>query len=126
MTNAQIIFSNQIALMEAGKIGTTGRQLKASWVDKEGNEKTEIINEPEPIHTFAEWKSRGYFVNKGEKAVARFTIWMFTDRPNKAAQQEAEKEGKEAAADPHYYMKEACFFTMSQTTAAQKMLPAVI
>lgn len=126
MTNAQIILDESIRLMQAGIIGTTGRKLNMTYINGEGEEVTELMDEPEEIHTFADWKARGYFVNKGEKAKARFAIWNYTSKPSKKIREAAEAEGKEAAEDPHYYMKEAYFFTISQTSAAQKQLPAVI
>ena len=135
MTNAQIIFSQSMKLMEDGKIGTTGRTL--TMVNEDGSKTT--VNEPEMLHTFAEWKRLGYFVNKGEKAIARFSIWNYANgKSSKLTAKEAEalnkgliagnpyKEGDEIEGSGHYYMKEACFFTINQTTAAQKMLPAVI
>lgn len=54
-----------------------------------------------------------------EGAIAKFTIWMFTNKPSKAAKVAAEAEGKEAEADPHYYMKEAAFFSASQVAPAE-------
>ena len=127
MTNAQIIFDKSIELMETGVIGTTGRKMKVAYEDENGDLIEKIMDEPEEIHTFADWKARGYFVKKGEKAVARFAIWNFTNKPSKAARTAAAAEGKEdLEADPHYYMKESCFFKLSQTSAAVKMLPAVI
>lgn len=123
MTNAKIIFEESLKLMKDGKIGTTGRKL--TMVAEDGT-KTQI-DEPEMLHTFAEWKKLGYFVNKGEKAVARFAIWNYTSKPSKRTQALRKAAGvDETADDPHYYMKEAYFFTINQTTAAQKQLPAVI
>jgi len=122
MTNNQIIFEQSQILAEAGKIQYTGRVFKA--IDGDGNPCE--VKETEEIHTFADWKARGYFVKKGEKAIASFPIWNFTSKPSKKAREAAAAEGKEISDDPHYYMKEAYFFTMNQTTAAQKFLPAVI
>lgn len=126
MTNSQIIFERSIQLMEAGIIGTTGRMMKVAYEDENGDLVEKEMLEPEEIHTFADWKARGYFVNKGERAVARFDIWNYTNKPNKAAREKAAAAGEEIAEDPHYYLKAACFFKMSQTSAAVKMLPAVI
>ena len=120
MTNSQIILSNSLKLMEDGKLGTTGRMILMTYKNEEGEDVTERVNEPEPIHTFAEWKALGFFVNKGEKAIARFTIWNYTDKPSKKAREEAEKEGKEAVEEGHYYLKEACFFKKSQVSATAK------
>lgn len=127
MTNAQIIFNESIELMNKGIIGTTGRKIKATY-EKNGEEVTEIIDEPEEIHTFADWKSRGYFVQKGQKAKAKIMIWNFTSKASKRVIEARKAAGKEdeSAPDPHYYMKEAYFFTKDQTSAATKMLPAVV
>jgi hypothetical protein len=127
MTNQEIIFNESVELMNKGIIGTTGRKILVKYdkVNEEGEKikVEEVIDEPEPIHTFADWKSKGYFVNKGEKAIARFTIWNYTNgKKGKAAQEEEEGLVKSG----YYYMKEACFFKLSQTTAAVKMLPAVV
>lgn len=110
MTNNQIIFSEAQKLAEAGIIGYTGRVFQAKTADGQTIE----VKETEAIHTFMDWKKAGYMVKKGSKAVAKFTIWNFTDKANKADREAAEKEGKEAAANPHYYMKEAAFFAASQ------------
>lgn len=120
MTNAQIIFNESLELMKDGIIGTTGRQIKISY-EKDGEQVEEIINEPEPIHTYKEWQNLGMQVQKGQKAIAKFTIWMFTDKPSKAALAAAAAAGKEEAdADPHYYMKEAAFFSASQVAPAEE------
>ena len=124
MTNAQIIFNEAIALMKEGQIGTTGRQLTIEY-EKDGEIVKETINEPEPIHTYKEWQNLGMQVQKGQKAVAKFTIWMFTDKPSKAALAAAAAAGKEEVdADPHYYMKEAAFFSASQVAPTEEKATA--
>lgn len=110
MTNEMIIFNAAQELAEQGKINYTGKILKV--VDASGN-KIEL-KETEKIHTYKEWQNLGMQVQKGQKAVAKITIWMFTDKLSKKAQAEAEAAGKEAKASPHYYMKEAAFFSTSQ------------
>jgi len=92
MTNQEIITRQTIALIEAGIIGAN-----------------------EQIHTFADWKNSGYMVKKGSKAIAKFTIWKYTDKPSKA-QIEARKAAgaDEEAPSPHYYMTNAAFFSSSQ------------
>ena len=127
MTNTMIILNESINLMKSGVIGSdgTGRKMSVTY-EENGEEITEIIDIPEEIHTFADWKARGYFVNKGEKAIAKFPIWNYTSKPSKAARKAAEERGEEVSEDPHYYMKEACFFKKSQTSAATKYLPMVI
>lgn len=114
MTNEMIIFNAAQDLAEEGKINYTGKVFKA--VDQEGNEIE--FKETEGIHTYKEWQNLGMQVQKGQKAVAKITIWMFTNKPGKAAKAAAEAEGKEAEADPHYYMKEAAFFSASQVAPA--------
>jgi len=115
MTNEMIIFNAAQDLAEEGKINYTGKVFKA--VDQEGNEIE--FKETEEIHTYKEWQNLGMQVQKGQKAVAKITIWMFTNKPGKAAKAAAEAEGKEAEADPHYYMKEAAFFSASQVAPAE-------
>lgn len=110
MTNAQIIFEQSQRLAENGLINYTGRVIPARLADGTPTE----IRETEDIHTFAEWKKAGYMVKKGQHAVAKFTIWMFTDRPRRQDAQDASQENAEQEADPHYYMKMAAFFSASQ------------
>ena len=105
MTNAQIIFNARVKLMEEGKIGTTGRAVEVM------NEKGEtvILPEPEQIHTYAAWKELGYQVQKGQKAIAKFTIWKYAK--SKSANDE-EDEGK-----GQMFMKCAAFFHAGQVEA---------
>ena len=116
MTNNQIIFSASQELAEQGLIKYTGKVFKG--VDGEGNEVE--IKETEEIHTYKEWQFLGMQVQKGQKAVAKITIWMFTNKPSKAALAAAAAAGKEEVnEDPHYYMKEAAFFSASQVAAIE-------
>lgn len=101
MTNAMIILLERVELMKQGKIGSTGRI--AIVMDADGNEKQ--IEEPEEIHTYQKWKSMGYQVQKGEKAVASFPIW-------KHVQKKPENEGD--APIERMFLKTSAFFTMSQ------------
>lgn len=57
----------------------------------------------EECHTYAKWKSMGYQVQKGSKALFKATIWKYTSRKN--------AEGEEEA---HMFMKSASFFGRSQ------------
>ena len=107
MTNATIIQNAQLALMEAGKIGTTGRTLKA--VDGVGN--TITIPEPEPIHTYQRWKELGYQVQKGQKAVARLSIWKY------AVKKMQSEDGVKEQPETRMFMKTAAFFSFSQVEA---------
>jgi len=116
-SNAQIIFNESLDLMKEGKIGSTGRKIKITY-EKNGENITEIVNEPEPIHTFATWKALGFYVKKGEKAIASFTIWNYTTgKKGEAAAEEAEQpEGLMKSG--YYYMKKASFFKTSQVERA--------
>lgn len=69
-TNAQIILSNAIDLMEAGVL-KPGEPC--TIIDEDGNEREGFL--PEEIHTYAAWKELGYQVRKGEHAKASFPIW---------------------------------------------------
>ena len=71
-----------------------------------------------PFHTFAEWKARGYYVRKGEKAFLAVPLWKFTDRPNMAARKAAEERGEEVNEDPHYYKKLSYIFGFNQVEKA--------
>ena len=101
MTNEQIILFNRIQLMKDGVIGTTGKQICIE--DDEGNK--EVIYEPEQIHTFMEWKRRGFSVKKGEKAITKFNIWKHVTKKSKSEDEEDEEK---------MFMKHAFFFSAEQ------------
>lgn len=103
MTNAQIIGNASIELMNAGKIGTTGRTL--IFIDATGTEIT--MPEPEAIHTYSTWKEMGYQVQKGQKAVAKITIWKHAVRTIKT------DDGSEAQQE-HMFPKLSAFFAAHQ------------
>ena len=105
MTNAAIIFSNSIQLMKEGVLEGTGEFLTVKYDDGH----TEELEVPEPIHTYQAWKALGYQVRKGEKAIAKFTIWKYTE---KKAKEIAVKEGD--TINSKMFMKTAAFFKMSQ------------
>lgn len=130
MNNAQIIFNESIDLMKDGIIGTTGRKITVEY-EKDGEMVKETIDEPEEIHTYKEWQKLGLQVQKGEKAIAKFTIWMYTDKKSKLSAEDAAKineiaeginaqEGDEISNNGHYYMKEAAFFKASQVAPIEK------
>jgi len=109
MTNDEIIYKSAISAgiyteQEAAAILATGRSL--------------------PIHTFVEWKLRGYSVKKGEKARLHLDLWMFTDKPGKAAREKAAAEGKELSDDPHYYKKRSHLFTAEQVQRTEQRASA--
>lgn len=136
MTNNQIIFNERMNLLEAGIIRSTGRKMRCAYTDDNGNESVMIVDEPEELHTFADWKARGYMVQKGQKAIAKFTIWNHADRKRKKAATEEEKRlaalGESVDVESGYfYMKNACFFAAHQVApinaapAGEKLLPAL-
>ena len=84
-TNAQIITENTIILAMVGKIQPN-----------------------EEIHTFQHWKSLGYSVRKGEKAVATFPIWKYATK--KKSDEDEEPSGK-------MFLKNSAFFASSQVEA---------
>lgn len=117
MTNNDIIFMQSQQLAKDGKIAYTGRTF--TGVREDGTEVE--IKETEPIHTFAEWKKAGYMVKRGQHAVAKFSIWMFTDKPSRQTQEARAQAGQDTeSADPHYYMKQSAFFSLSQVELLQE------
>ena len=108
MTNAEIIFNNRVFLMEQDVIkGIPGMLITVS--DDSGDRE---IMMPEEIHTFEEWKKMGYQVQKGQKAVAKFQIWMPKKNKKKADSEDGAEEKEEAKG---FYKKVAFFFTQEQT-----------
>ena len=105
MTNEQIIFSNRMELMKSGVIGTTGRNIV---IEDDQGRKT-LTKEPEEIHTYMEWKRRGYTVRHGEKHISKFTIWKSIP---------VKKEGEEPK--EKMIMKEAFFFKASQVEKGEE------
>ena len=69
------------------------------------------ITVPEPIHTYQAWKTLGYQVRKGEKAIAKFCIWKHV-----SAKKDADEEDNEAESGPgdKMFMKMSSFFTAGQ------------
>lgn len=67
------------------------------------------ISEDEEIHTYARWKSLGYQVKKGQKAIAQFPIWKYTSK--KKAEEVSEEE---AQARGYCFMKLSSFFSTKQ------------
>lgn len=66
-----------------------------------------------PIHTFAEWKSCGYMVKKGEHAALVVSIWKPKTRKRKDGKTvEADKEE-----DGGFFLTTAHLFTKQQVEA---------
>ena len=106
MTNEQIIFNNAVILMENGVMGTPGRTLQ--FENEDGTIKT--VREPEPIHAFEEWKSRGYNVMRGQRAIAKFPIW----RHQNTGTRKNRKTGEEESTGEKKFLTDAFFFSLSQ------------
>ena len=101
-----IILLQQVELQKEGKLKFTGKKIKV--VDLSG-ELVEI-DEIQPIHTYNGWKSRGYQVKKGEKAIAKFPVWAFSAK-KKSAETEDDENVKGTG---HMYMKMSAFFSDEQ------------
>lgn len=114
MTNAMIIMMESVKLLEAGVIGSTGRTFTVT--DADGSER--VLQEPEPIHTFAHWKDLGFSVKKGEHAVAKFPIWKGAESVVK------DEDGNETdEKKTRMFMKTACFFTAAQVERMEDRPP---
>jgi len=111
MTNADIIFTKSQELMKQGIIEGTGRVFKAIITNAQGEEEEVEVEEAEPIHTYAGWKERGFQVQKGEKAIAKFTIWKHVTK--KAKNESDEDETK-------MFMKTASWFKFSQVAPIEQ------
>lgn len=57
----------------------------------------------EEVHTYARWKSMGYQVKRGSKALFKCSIWKYTSKKNEDGDTES-----------HMFMKSANFFGRSQ------------
>ena len=103
MTNREIIWEQRVHLAEQGRIGYSGREVKVTTM----NCGEMIIREPDEIHTYAAWKQMGFQVKKGEKAVAKFTIWKYASKTTETETGDEEETGK-------MFMKLAFFFSPAQ------------
>ena len=91
---------------------------------------------PRNIHTYNEWKSRGYIVKHGEHAAFTATIWKHTERRGELTAEQAEAINAVVAnADAHegdetvrngFIRKNAFFFTAEQVEELAELeeLPA--
>lgn len=111
MTNAMIIMLKQAELVDAGILHYTGRTIQG--INVLTGEPADIP-EIETIHTYAHWKSLGFQVKKGEKAIAKFPIWKYTTGKKK---DETEEEAQKAG---HCFMKNSAWFTVNQVTPIEK------
>lgn len=112
MTNQQIIFNAEQELAEQGKIQYTGRTFEMETTDG----KKVTVKETEEIHTYNTWKELGYQVVKGQKAVAKITIWKHSKAKVETVPMQ---DGKEVEYIDHgkMFMKTAAFFSRGQVEA---------
>ncbi|MBP3890862.1 MAG: hypothetical protein J6D29_01675 [Solobacterium sp.] len=103
MTNEQIIMNERFHLMEKGILKGTGKFIKALIINSEGIEEEMVIEIPEEIHTYGHWRELGYQVQKGQKAVAKFGVWKYT-----------EKEKENGEKDKRMFIKHSAFFAPNQ------------
>lgn len=108
MTNAQIIFNEQIRLMQDGVIGTTGNILEM--------EDGSTMPEPEAIHTYKTWLRLGYQVKRGEHAVTDLHIWKYTTKKKPDTATAEDEESK-------MFFTRAYFFSASQVEKIEKHDP---
>lgn len=90
MTNVQIIDALKAGLVASGK-----------------------IQAGEEIHTYRHWRSLGYQVFRGEKAVASANIWQHFKKSGKA-EEAGDDEGQEKAPQGQMRLKRAYFFSTKQ------------
>ena len=67
-----------------------------------------VITADNEIHTYGHWKSLGFQVKKGEKAIAKFPIWKYTKGKTKDMDEE------EAQAKGFCFMKNSAWFSDEQ------------
>ncbi len=102
-TNSMIILLESVKLMEQGIIGGTGEMIV--YDDGKGNKKQ--VEMPELIHTYQKWKELGYQVRRGEKAIAKFPIWKYSESKRKDDNEQEKTHAK-------MFMKVSAFFKLSQ------------
>ncbi len=107
MTNEQIIENAKQKLLAQGILKPTGRTLTVRLDDGSEIE----LPEAEEMHTFQAWKSRGFSVRKGEKAVVRLSIWKYITRKETIPMQDGTVQEQDAS---RMYLKDAWFFSRSQ------------
>lgn len=108
MTNKMIIMLESVKLMEDGVIKGSG----IKGLTQDGKE----IELPEAIHTYQVWKSLGYQVKKGSKAVAQFPIWKYMNKKAKQTEEDVDGEQEQKG---YCRLVTASFFTVEQVEKAE-------
>ena len=119
MTNAMIIFTESVRLMEEGILKGTGEFVKMVRADGEEIE----VEMPEEIHTFNGWKARGFKVKKGEHSKIKFPIWKHTVKMLDTDTGNAENDKmnaviNEQGGQSNMFVKMSAFFTRDQVELA--------
>lgn len=73
----------------------------------------------EEVHTFAMWKSLGYQVKKGEKALFQTMLWKMSkgkkqDNIKNADNENNENDNKDKKKQPHFFLAKSSMFGRSQ------------
>ena len=100
MTNEMIVLHESQRLAREGKIKYTGRVFVVTDVTGKEIE----FKETEKIHTYAAWRELGFQVQKGQKAVAQFSVWKYTSKRDEDTDTEK----------AHMFLKKSSFFSQSQ------------
>lgn len=109
ITNAEIVATEQLRLLEEGVLNYTGRKIKG--VNILTGEECEV-DEIQPLHTIARWNKMGYKVKKGEHPIAQFSIWKYQiKKPKDVDEEEVQQSGR-----GYCFMKMSNFFTDTQVT----------
>ena len=109
MKNADIIWIERMNLLRDGKIPSTGRKIEVPLE----NGGVHVVEEPIAIHTFQAWKTRGFSVKRGEKAIAKFPIWKYSEVKTEGEDGEEQNKGR-------MFMKNSCFFSAEQVEPIKK------
>lgn len=67
-----------------------------------------------PFHTFAEWKSRGYHVKRGERAIFSVELWKYISKPPKDTAPAQTDDDTPPTECGHYFKKLSHIFTLAQ------------
>lgn len=68
-----------------------------------------------PFHTFAYWKSIGYHVRKGEKAIFSAELWKWTNKsPKSTAEEDPDMPPAPDGETGHFYKKLSYLFSFAQ------------
>ena len=73
----------------------------------------------EEVHTFAMWKSLGYQVKRGEKALFQTMLWKMSkgkkqDNIENTDNENNENDNKDKKKQPHFFLAKSSMFGRSQ------------